>query len=109
MAVRLTELLHQVCEIKGWQALKGGTSGRLRTEFPPLEAFLWGTTFGAKVTLQKPSVKKKKPCYGPTSETRAKRARAKRARAVRPPLRRSRRKPDRKLGSQSGNFLHRES
>ena len=67
MAVRLTELLHQACEIKEWQALKGGTSGRLRTEFPPLEAFLWGGHFWGE---------------GYFAETRTTKARATKARAA---------------------------
>ena len=73
VAARLTALLHEACEIKDWQihelsvqpdhvhlllqvsptdsifsvmqVLKGGTSGRLRTEFPHLEEFLWGKHF----------------------------------------------------------------
>ena len=73
VAARLIELLQQACEIKEWglheinvqpdhvhlllqvsptdsifnvmQVLKGGTSRRLRQEFPELEEFLWGDHF----------------------------------------------------------------
>ena len=73
VATRLTELLHQACEVKEWglhelsvqadhvhlllqvtpsdslmnvmQILKGGTSRVLRKEFPELEEFLWGDSF----------------------------------------------------------------
>jgi putative transposase len=73
VAARLTELLQQACEVKEWglhelsvqpdhvhllvqispsdsvmnvmQILKGGTSRRLRQEFPELEEFLWGDSF----------------------------------------------------------------
>lgn len=73
VATRLTELLHQACEVKEWQlhelsvqpdhvhllvqvsptdsissvmqSLKGGTARALRLEFPELEEFLWGESF----------------------------------------------------------------
>ena len=75
VAERLTELLHQACEVKAWglielnvqpdhvhlllqvtpcdciadvmHALKGGTARVLRAEFPELEEFLWGESFWA--------------------------------------------------------------
>ena len=73
LATRLTQLLHQACEVKAWglielnvqpdhvhllvqvspseavadvvNLLKGGTARRLRVEFPELEEFLWGDSF----------------------------------------------------------------
>lgn len=75
VATRLSELLHQACEVNHWQLhelnvqtdhvhlliqinpaqsvssvlqrLKGGTSRVLRSEFPALEEFLWGKSFWA--------------------------------------------------------------
>lgn len=75
VAERLTELLHQACEVKAWglvelnvqpdhvhlllqvtpcdciadvmHTLKGGTARVLRAEFPDLEEFLWGESFWA--------------------------------------------------------------
>ena len=73
VASRLRELIGQACEVNGWQILelavqpdhvhlllqvqprygvpavakilKGGTSRALRSEFPDLAEFLWGTSF----------------------------------------------------------------
>ncbi len=75
VAARLRELLAQACEVNGWEALelavqpdhvhllvqvqprysvpqvakalKGGTSRVLRSEFPDLSEFLWGSSFWA--------------------------------------------------------------
>ena len=75
LAKRLEELLKQACEVNRWkieelniqkdhvhvliqvwtdkpvsmvvQILKGGTSKRLREEFPEVEEFLWGDSFWA--------------------------------------------------------------
>ena len=75
VAVQLSELLAQACEVSGWgleelavqadhvhlliqtrpaesvsavvERLKGGTSRVLRAEFPQLEEFLWGDSFWA--------------------------------------------------------------
>jgi putative transposase len=75
VAARLRELLAEACEVNGWEALelavqsdhvhllvqvqprygvpqvvkvlKGGTSRVLRSEFPGLSEFLWGSSFWA--------------------------------------------------------------